>query len=132
MEATATKSYGLDTVNVNISILSGKTGKGKGPLIISPRWDASLEFLVQWCKSNQGWLDQKLVQHGAILVRGFEIETAPHLEKAIQACHADLNDTYRGTSPRQLIEGTKSSYSRQVKRVSQCCAFRFSLEAEIL
>ena len=108
MEQATTASFGLDTVNVNVSSIvtsrghdhkNGSPPRRKTardscglPLIITPRWDNSLEFLVQWCKSNQEWLDQKLVQYGAILVRGFEIETASHLERAIRACHADLNN----------------------------------------
>ena len=103
--------FGLDTVN--ISLLPADHGKGKKalPLVISPRWDASLTFLIDWCKANRGWLDDMVLRYGAILVRGFEIDTAADLEQAIQAYQPVLNNTYRGTSPRVLISGTKYVFS---------------------
>jgi len=103
--------FGLDTVN--ISLLPSDHGRGKKelPLVISPRWDASLAFLIVWCTSNRMWLDEMLLRYGAILIRGFEIDTAAELEQAIQAYQPTLSNTYRGTSPRRLMSGTEYVFS---------------------
>jgi Taurine catabolism dioxygenase TauD, TfdA family len=106
-------SSGLDQVNISFLPSSDRaeTATPLLPLVISPRWNASVEFLVAWTKANRAWLDDMLLRYGAILVRGFAIETATDMEKSIQAYQPDLNKTYRGTSPRRPIPGTQYIFS---------------------
>ncbi len=44
---------------------------------------------------------------GAILFQGFKIKEASDFQQVIQQYDPDLCNTYRGTSPRNLIQGTK-------------------------
>lgn len=103
-----TNKFGLDTVN--ISALPGKR-PSEMPLVITPRWQNSLSFLKGWMEANRQWLDDMLLQYGAILVRGFEIESGADMQVAAQAFQPHLNNTYRGTSPRTLIAGTTHVFS---------------------
>lgn len=104
-------ALGLDAVNVSF-LMNGAGKKTNLPLVITPRWDNSLEFWVQWASHNRQWLNEKLLQYGAILVRGFDICDSPEeLEKAIQAYQPHLNNTYRGTSPRNVLGKTTYIHS---------------------
>jgi hypothetical protein len=104
--------FGLDQVNIAfLPADHDKKAKKELPLVISPRWDASLDFWKQWAVANRPWLDQMLLQYGAILIRGFEVESPKQVEEAIQAYQPCLNNTYRGTSPRRLLPGTEYVFS---------------------
>ena len=102
---TAT-SFGLDQVNV--SFLE-KTDSS--PLVISPRWDDSAEFVTKWLMLNRAWVNAKMLEYGAVYIRGFAIQNPPEFEKAVNALQPDLCDEYRGTSPRSLKEGCKYAFS---------------------
>jgi alpha-ketoglutarate-dependent taurine dioxygenase len=104
-------AFGLDAVNV--ALLPEDNGKGNKPLplVITPRWNSSKIFIVTWCRENRVWLDTMLLQYGAVLIRGFTLDTPADMQEAIQAYHHDLNNTYRGTSPRRLMEGTDYVFS---------------------
>eukprot|EP00977_Amphora_coffeiformis_P006467 scaffold1390_cov172-Amphora_coffeaeformis.AAC.1 len=104
----AKSSFALDSVNVGFL---HKDKKGGLPLVISPRWDASLPFLRRFLQVNRKWIDEMLVQYGAILVRGFDINTAHDIQVAVQAYQPNLNATYRGTSPRNIQLGTEFVFS---------------------
>jgi hypothetical protein len=99
--------FGLDTVNV--SFLKGAYN-GKIP-ILGPRWDASMEFLVEFLKSNRPWVDEMITGYGAVLVRGFDMDSAPDMEAALMAFQPRLNSTYRGTSKRATYDGTEYIFS---------------------
>ena len=71
----------------------------------------SNEFWNKWAVLNRAWIDQALLDYGAILVRGFAITDAAKMEAAIMAYQPTLNNTYRGTSPRILIDNTKHVFS---------------------
>ena len=102
--------YGLDTVN--ISFLTGDHGEKKTlPLVITPRWENSLQFWTNWATNNRSWLDEKLLQYGAILIRGFEVNSAEDMEAAVLAYQPSLHNTYRGTSPRNLLAKTEFVFS---------------------
>ena len=99
-------SHRLD--EVNISFLDSKK---TAPLVITPRWDDSLEFLVKWIEENREWLDDQILLYGALLIRNFQIDDAVAFEKATLALQPDLSDAYRGTSPRSCMPGTKYAFS---------------------
>lgn len=99
-------SSGVD--DVTISFLDDKN---KLPLIISPRFDDSLEFICRWLEANRSWVEEQMLTYGAVLVRGFNINAPPEFERAISSLQPNLCDSYRGTSPRSVYEGTKYTFS---------------------
>ena len=99
-------SYRLDEVNISF-LDSQKTA----PLVITPRWDDSLGFLIKWIEENRSWLDDQILLYGAILVRDFQIDNAVDFERATLALQPNLCDAYRGTSPRSSMPGTKYAFS---------------------
>lgn len=104
-------SFGLDAVNISFLASDDGVVEKRLPLVVTPRWNSSNTFLTEWCRINRAWMDEMLLKYGAILVRGFEIDNARELEQVIQGYRPDLSDTYRGTSPRKLIQGTKYVFS---------------------
>ena len=98
----------LSVDNVTTSFLDDKT---KLPLVLSPLFDDSLEFLCQWLVANRSWVEDKMLQHGAVLIRGFAVDSPPDFEQAISALQPNLCDSYRGTSPRSCFDGTKYMFS---------------------
>ena len=99
--------FDLDQVNLSFLDRSTKTL----PLVISPRFDDSLEFICRWLKKNKEWVDEQMLCYGAVLIRGFQIEDARGFEQATLSLQPDLCDAYRGTSPRSLMDGTKYAFS---------------------
>lgn len=95
-ETTAPELYNLDKINVHFLNPSSKTL----PLVISPRFDDSLEFISTWLTENRPWVHNQMLQYGAVLIRGFQIDSAVDFEKATLALDPNLCDKYRGTSPR--------------------------------
>lgn len=78
------------------------------PLIIEPNGNGkSKPELLQWLHANRNSIDKKFVQHGAILLRGFEIETPKDFEDVAVAVDPKLENAYYGTSPRNQVPGTK-------------------------
>jgi alpha-ketoglutarate-dependent taurine dioxygenase len=102
----------LDSVNVTLlpsnnhlqASKSNAKPSSPSPLVVTPRWERSLDFLRKFLRANRGWLDEKLAVHGAVLVRGFDLETASDLQIAIQSYNPRLSNTYRGTSPRNVLD----------------------------
>ena len=72
------------------------------PLIIEPTSDdqKSLTYLQSFLSSNQKWVDQAILDHGAVLFRGFPLHNEMDVEHAIRAYNPNLNNEYHGTSPR--------------------------------
>mmetsp|Transcript_24726 Transcript_24726/g.68347 ORF Transcript_24726/g.68347 Transcript_24726/m.68347 type:complete len:409 (-) Transcript_24726:168-1394(-) len=105
------EKYGMNTVNV--SFLPSDDGQGKKayPLLVTPRWEASQAFLMSWCKVNKPWIDKMMTKYGAVLFRGFEINTAIEMQEVILSYRPSLTDVYRGTSPRGLVGGSKYMFS---------------------
>ena len=81
------------------------------PLVIRPRHDATLAFLQDFLENNRSWIDEQIVNYGAVLIRGLDIEDAANVQTAIQAYQPDLNNEYRGTSPRSTQEGSEYIFS---------------------
>lgn len=102
-----TKDYALDEVNVSFLDES----KNALPLVITPRYDDTLEFICKWLSDNRSWVDGQILQYGAVLIRGFQVANARDFEQATLSVQPRLSDQYRGTSPRSLFEGTKYSFS---------------------
>ncbi|MCC6516587.1 MAG: TauD/TfdA family dioxygenase [Chitinophagales bacterium] len=78
------------------------------PLVITPtEGESKKETLVQWIADNKASVESKLTDSGAILFRGFQINTPQDFEDVAKAIDADLKDDYMGTSPRDK----KSEYA---------------------
>ena len=90
MHAGFPSSLGLDAINVAFLKREEKevqqAGKGcqTNPLLITPRFENSLEFLSDWLAENRSFVTDSLHQYGAVFLRGFDIDGAVDLEKAIK------------------------------------------------
>jgi len=105
----------LDIDDVTTSFLDEEN---KLPLIISPRFDDSLDFLCGWLSHNRQWVEEQMLTYGAVIIRGFAIANAPEFERAISSLQPNLSDSYRGTSPRSVFQGTKYTFSAADVRVN--------------
>jgi len=101
--ATATYRFGL------------KSSEGKQsstrvnhtlPIVIEPQSpsQSSKEVLLKWISENKNWIQNQLDSYGAILFRGFGIDTAQDFEDvALNTSKYPLQDGYLGTSPRNRV-----------------------------
>jgi alpha-ketoglutarate-dependent taurine dioxygenase len=80
--------------------LSYLTENNKTPLLISPDGDTGKSVLINWIKENIIMLEEKLTESGAVLFRGFDIQTPLDFEDIAKTIDNDLKDDYLGTSPR--------------------------------
>ncbi|OKH20888.1 taurine catabolism dioxygenase TauD [Hydrococcus rivularis NIES-593] len=72
------------------------------PLIIKPAI-ANLD-LAEWTCANRDFIDAKLLKHGAILLRDFQITTAPVFERfGLAICSELFNEN--GEHPRETVSG---------------------------
>lgn len=73
------------------------------PLLVAPRVDGV--DLHQWCAQNRGLIDEKLLHHGGLLLRDFNVGAVADFERLVQGLSGDLLQyTYRST-PRSEVEG---------------------------
>lgn len=76
------------------------------PLVITPRPGSEIPALGTWlgkADSQKKWLKEKLLEHGAILFRGFNVHNATAMHAFCDAIDAQLMDYPRGTSPRTEV-----------------------------
>ncbi len=82
------------------------------PLIIEPNGSGnSKQELLQWMQSNKAELEKKFFQHGAILFRGFDIDTPKAFEDVSMQVDNRLRNDYYGTSPRNIVKDTNFVYT---------------------
>jgi alpha-ketoglutarate-dependent taurine dioxygenase len=73
------------------------------PLVVTPNVDAL--SLTVWSQHNQSWIENKLLQHGGILFRDFNVKNITEFEKFMQAISGKLLQySYRST-PRSQVSG---------------------------
>jgi len=71
------------------------------PLVVSPENGAcSKADLTSWIESNKSRIENELTVSGAVLFRGFDIQTPLDFEQVAKAVDNDLKNDYMGTSPR--------------------------------
>ncbi|RIL06898.1 MAG: taurine catabolism dioxygenase TauD [Proteobacteria bacterium] len=63
----------------------------------------SADALRSWIASHHEWVQDRLLAHGAILFRGFEVFDAPAFERVARAVDDHLQNEYLGTSPRNAL-----------------------------
>jgi alpha-ketoglutarate-dependent taurine dioxygenase len=73
------------------------------PLVMQPHNDNV--DLHEWVKTNSANLERALGEHGAILFRGFKLQSPPEFERFIRAVSGDALEYNERTSPRSQISG---------------------------
>ena len=71
------------------------------PLVV----EASGETLLAWQERNRDWVEARLLEHGAILFRGFGVRSQESLEQAVAALGGAALSYVDGNSPRQKLGG---------------------------
>jgi alpha-ketoglutarate-dependent taurine dioxygenase len=89
---------------VAYSVNTGYLGSGADlPFVIKPG-TLGLD-LMAWAKNNRGFLEERLLQAGAILFRNFDLSSTEEFERLIETVSGRLLDySYRST-PRTLVSG---------------------------
>lgn len=85
--------------------------KQKLPLVIEPEGDKSAGGLKKYIHENMDELQKKMLQSGAILFRGFDIDTPKLFEDIAKLVDPNLKNDYLGTSPRDKVPGTEYVFS---------------------
>jgi alpha-ketoglutarate-dependent taurine dioxygenase len=81
------------------------------PLVITPKKYTSNFCLRAFLANNKEWVDEQILNYGAVLFRGFDVTSAAEVEAGIRALEPNLNNDYRGTSPRVTQEGSDYVFS---------------------
>ncbi len=72
------------------------------PLVVEPNIEDL--NLAEWAKSNREFIETKLLSHGAILFRGFNVDSVPEFERFALTICPDLFGEY-GDLPREGVSG---------------------------
>ncbi len=82
-------------------------GEGKLPLLIEPTSApaSTRDYVTQWVSDEKPWLEQKLLEHGALLFRGFDLHSAECFEQLASAISPQFMSYVRGISPRSRVSG---------------------------
>ena len=104
-----------DLRHVELSLLQSSDISDKSvyvfPLVITPKNYTSNFCLRAFANRNRDWIDQQVLKYGAVLFRGFDITSAQEVEDDVKALEPKLSNEYRGTSPRDLQNGTSYVFS---------------------
>jgi len=74
------------------------------PLVIMPSESGtSVSCLVDQLREAQPWIRAKLLEHGALLFRGFAVHSGQDGEQVARAIEPALSRDYLGTSPRDAV-----------------------------
>jgi len=73
------------------------------PIVIRPREDNDLTLLKKYCKEHRLQLADLLIGSGAILFRGWNVQTPQDFEDVILLLEPNLSTAYLGTSPRRSV-----------------------------
>ncbi|HEX3251441.1 MAG TPA: amino acid adenylation domain-containing protein, partial [Pyrinomonadaceae bacterium] len=83
-------------------VMDNFDGPNSLPLVVRPTIN-ELD-LIDWAKDNRELIEKRLLRHGALLFRGFQIETASQFEQLAQVICPDLFGEY-GDLPREGVGG---------------------------
>lgn len=76
------------------------------PLIVRPaREGTSLAEFTGWLAANRDFVESQLVKYGAVLFRGFPLETVHHFEQFTAAISDQLLEYRERSSPRSQVNG---------------------------
>jgi len=75
------------------------------PLVLGPESDndSSYEALSQWIVSERDWVEQQLLKHAAVLLRGFAVNSAGDFERLSMLIDSQLLNYAGGDSPREAV-----------------------------
>ena len=73
------------------------------PLVVEARGERGADALRGWIEARRDLVADRLLAHGAILFRGFEVFDAPAFEAVARAIAPVLQNEYLGTSPRNAL-----------------------------
>jgi alpha-ketoglutarate-dependent taurine dioxygenase len=73
------------------------------PLVIEP--SSRKIDLLSWAADNCDYLERKLLIHGGVLLRGFNVKTASEFEAFIKTVSAQALEYRERSSPRSLVSG---------------------------
>ncbi len=80
--------------------------QSKLPLVVSPAaGESGKNNLINWISANKVTIEEQLIESGAVLFKGFDIQTPQDFEDVAKAVDNDLKDDYMGTSPRDKKSG---------------------------
>ena len=90
-------------------VTEGPLAEGHGmPLVMRPAVGGV--NLVEWAASNRAHVEEKLLAHGAVLFRGFNVATVERFGEVARALSRELLDYRERSSPRtQLRDGIYTS-----------------------
>jgi len=83
------------------SSVSVATGAWTGPLVVSAAGPPSMET---WAAERQPWIADALVEHGALLLRGFGVTSVDAFRAASAALLGQADEYRYQSTPRTLIE----------------------------
>jgi alpha-ketoglutarate-dependent taurine dioxygenase len=84
-------------------VMAEPIGEGSRlPLVIRPATEGV--DLAAWALSNREFIQARLLDHGGILFRNFNLVSPDHFEQFAIACSAELLEYREPTSPRTLIK----------------------------
>jgi hypothetical protein len=127
---TRFSNFGLESVNV--SVLPSNNSKSVRisctPVVVTPRFmpylltevrnqveaidTTSTKFLNGFVRKNKQWINKILLKYGAVLFRGFKVESCFEFEQILLSYDdKTLCNEYLGTSPRNVMPGTNYIFS---------------------
>ncbi len=78
----------------------------KLPFLVTPeKEERGKENLLHWIGAHHSMIEENLKSSGAVLFRGFDIQTPQDFEDVAKSIDDDLKDDYMGTSPRDKKSG---------------------------
>ena len=73
------------------------------PLALFPSEEHSKDDLLTWAKENQEWLRKKLLEYGALLLRGFRVDSPHDFEELIDVAGFPRMPYIGGAAPRSSV-----------------------------
>lgn len=74
------------------------------PLVVEPAMDGV--DLLSWTAANRELIETKLLEHGGILFRGFNIKEVAEFERLIRTVSGELLEYSYGSTPRSHVSGS--------------------------
>ncbi|CAB9519685.1 Taurine catabolism dioxygenase TauD, TfdA family [Seminavis robusta] len=110
---TAPLAPSLDHIDTSLLPASSETDNAVYvfPLVVSPKNYTENFCLRGFMRANRDWVDEQILKYGAVLFRGFDIDSAAEVEADVRALEPNLSNEYRGTSPRNTQEGSDFVFS---------------------
>ncbi|MCS6935587.1 MAG: TauD/TfdA family dioxygenase [Chitinophagales bacterium] len=81
------------------------------PYILTPETGASKSSLLHYIHEHNNSIREALLRHGAILFRGFDLPNPKDFEDVALCIDPRLRNDYYGTSPRNIVPGTRFVYT---------------------